>query len=62
MKYKYLIQVWFLHGNEEKEFEQYDIIAESDEKAIELAKEKHRWALSASVLKKEPYNEENVLV
>jgi hypothetical protein len=51
----YTMQIWFLHSDDQKEFMEREIIAESDEKAEELAKLTRRNILNVSILKKEVY-------
>lgn len=47
-KYKILIE--YRHGKDEKDFDEIEIEAESDEKAIELAKEHRRWIYRATII------------
>jgi len=50
-KYKILIE--YRHGKDEKDFDEIPIEAESDEKAIELAKKHRRWIYRATIISKE---------
>ena len=53
--YKYTLEIWYRH-NDEKDFMQRDIIAESPEKALELANLLRKNIFKADILKKEVYN------
>ena len=50
-KYKILIE--YRYGKFEKDFDEIPIEAESDEKAIELAKEHRRWIYRVTIISKD---------
>ena len=50
-KYKILIE--YRHGKFEKDFDEIPIEAESDEKAIELAKKHRPWIYRATIISRE---------
>lgn len=43
--------VWFFIGNQEEDFEEYDVIANSPEEAIDQAKEKFRFIKTIEIVK-----------
>ena len=50
-KYKILIE--YRYGKFEKDFDEIPIEAESDEQAIELAKEHRRWIYRATIISRD---------
>lgn len=56
----YTIEAWYRDKNFEKEFMIRDIIAESPEKAIELANLIRRNIFSVNILKKEKYVDKQI--
>ena len=54
--FEYTFTIWYMHGNEDKEFMERTVIAESDEIATELARSTRRNITSVQIDKKEPYN------
>lgn len=52
-KYKYKIEVWFRHGNFEKDFEQIDIYADDDQEAIDLARDYRRWVFKTEIIRRD---------
>lgn len=59
--FKYKIRCWYRYGidGDEKEYMMVDVIAKSDQIAIQLAKESQRFIFSAKIESKEPYVENN---
>ena len=56
---KYKVTVWYFYGENEEDFEDYDIFANSSIEAIEKARQKHRWIKSIFITKQsdKPYYE-----
>ena len=54
--FTYTIEIWY-RANDEKDFFERTFIAESDEKAIELAKSIRRNIFKAEIKNKEPYHD-----
>lgn len=59
-KFKYTIRISYLYGHDEKDFDEIEIIAENDEKAISDARNHRRWIYKAVILNKTPYEIEKV--
>lgn len=59
-KFKYTIRISYLYGNDEKDSDKIEIIAENDEKAISEARNHRRWIYKAEILNKIPYETEKV--
>lgn len=59
-KFKYTIRINYLYGNDEKDSDEIEIIAENDEKAISEARNHRRWIYKAEILNKIPYETEKV--
>lgn len=53
--FTYTIEAWYRYGNDEKEFMDVTVIAESDEKAEQLAKETRRNIYKTTIKHKIPY-------
>jgi len=54
-KHKYTLTIWYRDKYFEKEFMEREVIAYSDEKAVELGKAFRRNVISVTIDKKEPY-------
>ena len=59
-KFKYTIRISYLYGNDEKDSDEIEIIAENDEKTISEARNHRRWIYKAEILNKIPYETEKV--
>jgi len=55
--HKYTVEAWFRYGDDQKEFTTREIIAESPEKALELANQIRRNIFSVKIIKTESYTE-----
>jgi len=55
--HKYTVEAWYRYGDDQKEFMHREIIAESPEKALELAKLIRRNIFSVKIIKTESYTE-----
>jgi len=58
--HNYTVEIWFRTKDFDKEFMERDIIAESPEKALELANLIRRNIFSVKILKKESYVEKQI--
>ena len=58
--FKYNIRISYLYGNDEKDWDEIEIIAENDEIAIKKAREHRRWIYKAEILNKEPHESKEV--
>jgi len=59
-KFKYIIRISYLYGHDEKDFDEIEIIAENDEKAISDVRNHRRWIYKTKILSKVPYENEKV--
>lgn len=55
--FTYTLELWYRHGDDEKEFMEAIVVAEDDEFAKELARHARRNIFKAEIKSKEPYNE-----
>jgi len=55
--FNFELEIWYRHGNFEKDFMNRTIVAESPEKAIELANLMRNNIFKVDILKKEVYHE-----
>jgi len=59
-KFKYIIRISYLYGHDEKDFDEIEIIAENDEKAISDARNYRKWIYKTVILNKTPYETEKL--
>ena len=53
--HEYKLEIWYRHGHNDKDFMERTVIAESDEKATELAKQFRRNIFKVEIKSKEIY-------
>lgn len=53
--FTYTLELWYRHGDDEKEFMKAIVVAEDDEFAKELAKHARRNIFKVEIKSKEPY-------
>ena len=57
---KFTFEIWFLRGNEQKDFDHFEVISENYESALESAKKINRFTRSIKLLKEEKIHGEEV--